>query len=74
MMLHKLVSEENKQNNIVVAELINENNEVIDESIHFFETPKKLALTKPYIDYNIVSIEKGKISIEVKTDVLAKDV
>ena len=72
--LNKILSDNNKENSFVLAELSDENNTIFDESIYYFENPTKLALTTPKIDVEVVKNNKGEIIVEIKTDVLAKDV
>ena len=72
--LNKILSDNNKENSFVLAELSNENNTIFDESIYYFENPTKLALTTPKIDVEVVKNNKGEIIVEIKTNVLAKDV
>ena len=72
--LDKILSGKNKTNTIVVAELINENILVFDESIYFFEVENNLKLTKPDFNYSVSKNEEGQFLVEVETNVLAKDV
>ncbi|TXE15058.1 glycoside hydrolase family 2 protein [Seonamhaeicola algicola] len=69
-----LISEEEKNKTVVVAELIGSYNKAFDESIHYFTTPKDLELAKAKIDFTILKVENNNITIEVKTNTLAKSV
>ncbi|NRS89275.1 beta-mannosidase [Flavobacterium sp. 7E] len=72
--LHKLLKENKRANMFIVAELINENKDVFDESLFFFENPKTLALTKPTFNLTVRKKENEGLVVEIISDVLAKDV
>ncbi|WP_090119630.1 beta-mannosidase [Lutibacter oricola] len=72
--LVKLVSKYNKFNIFIFAELVGLENNVFDESIYFFEMPNKLELTKPTIDITVLKTSSKKVVVEVKADVLVKDI
>ena len=72
--LNQLISKYIKSNILIVAELLDENTNVFDESIFFFETEKKLELTQPTFNYTITKAANGKFLVEIMSDVLAKDV
>lgn len=72
--LENMLLNENKSNIFAMVELLNNNNEVFDESIHYFQKPNKLNLTKPSIEYSITTFKNNQIVIDLKSNVLAKDV
>ncbi|MFD0836449.1 glycoside hydrolase family 2 protein [Mariniflexile aquimaris] len=72
--LNQIVSKYNKSNILIVAELLDDNTHVFDESIFFFETEKKLELTQPTFNYTISKAANGKFVVEIVSNVLAKDV
>jgi beta-mannosidase len=70
----EIISRKNKSNTFIEAELVDEYEQVFDESIFFFETPKKLELTKPTFNYTLSRAANGKVVIELVSNVLAKDI
>ena len=62
------LKEIDKQNSYLKLEYISDDNRF--ESVFFFEKPKDLKLQKPNIQINIID----ELTIEISTDVLAKDV
>ena len=58
----------------LVAELQNEAGELFDESHYFLSTPNQLNFNKPKIQTTVFKNDAGQIILEVRSDVLAKDV
>lgn len=72
--IRKIIDKNKESNTILLAELIDENNTVFDESLFFFETPNNLELTKPNINYTVSRDDKDRVVVEIETDVLVKNI
>ncbi|TYA84476.1 glycoside hydrolase family 2 protein [Seonamhaeicola marinus] len=72
--LKDLIPHKDKNTMLVLAELIGNYDNAFDESVHYFDIPKNLNLPEPKMDYEILKVDDFTIKLEVRSNVLAKDV
>ncbi len=59
---------------VLQAQVLDKYQQVLDESLCYFEKPKDLDLTKPTITKKMIRREKNEIELVLKSDVLVKNV